>query len=301
MGARMLKSTFFVLMLISGVAQGVEDASPQADELQQLEAVVAYDDLQRTLIQWDLELAGGYEGRGERELAEQKRASAGERVERILYQYVSFLAKFPDNAAAHNYYGEALADLKGRHAQAAQEWLRAIKLDPQLPDPHNNMGIYYGHFGNHDKAIDEFRKAVELDPNVAEFHFDLALAYHNFRYVAMSKLGWTLPRLFEEILKESRKARQLKPEDLEIATDYARTFFGSENFKVTPDWPEALAAWQYCLALTEEPTERFGILLNLGRVALRMDRREEARGYLNQALSIQPDSPVAKKLIETAK
>jgi tetratricopeptide (TPR) repeat protein len=296
----MFRLALFMLMTVSGVAQGVEDASSQADEQSQLEVVVAYDDLQRKLIQWDMELAGQYNGRGERELAEEKLASAGGRVEDVLLRYVLFLVKFPENAAAHNYYGEALADLKNNHAQAAQEWLKAIELDPQLPDPHNNMGIHYGHFGNPGKAIDEFRKAVELGPNVAEFHFDLALAYHNFRYVAMSKLDWTLPRLFEEILKESRTARKLNPEDLEIAADYARTFFSAQDFQVVPDWPEALSAWQYCLALTEDPAQRFNILLNLGRVALRMDRKKEAREYLNEALSIRPDSLVAKKLVETA-
>jgi len=291
---------FLMLMAVGSVAQGVEDAPSQTDEQRQLESVVAYDDLQRKLIQWDLDLIGRYEGRGEQELAEEKLESAGRRVEEILRKYVLFLGKYPENAAGHNYYGEALADLKNDQEQAVQEWLKAIKLDPRLPDPHNNMGIYYGHFGEPAKAIDEFRKAIELDPSVAEFHFDLALAYHNFRHVATSKLGWTLPRLFEEILKESRTARKLKPQDLEIAADYARTFFSSEDFRVVPDWPEALSAWQYCLALTEDPTERFNILLNLGRVMLRMDRKKEAREYLSQALSIRPDSAVAKKLIKTA-
>ncbi len=296
----MFRLAFLILMALSGVAQGVEREPSQTDEQRQLEVVVAYDDLQRKLVQWDLDLAGQYEGRGERELAEEKLASVGRRVEDILRRYVLFLDEFPDNAAAHNYYGEALADLKNNQDQAVQEWLKAIELDPRLPDPHNNMGIHYGHFGEPSKAIDEFRKAIELDPNVAEFHFDLALAYHNFRHVAVSKFGWTLPRLFEEILKESRTARKLKPEDLEIAADYARTFFSSGDFQVVPDWPEALSAWQYCLALTEDPTERFNILLNLGRVTLRMDRKKEAREYLSQALSIRPDSAVAKKLIETA-
>ena len=297
----MFSLVLVTLMVMSGAAQDVEEVSPQTDEQRRLEEVLAYDDLQRKLIQWDLELAGEYKGRGERELADEKLASAGERVEGVLRRYVLFLKEFSESAAGHNYYGEALADLKSKHAEAVREWLKAIELDPKLPDPHNNMGIHYGHFGQPEKAIDEFRKAIELGPDVAEFHFDLALAYHNFRYVAMDKLGWTLPRLFEEILKESRKARKLKPEDLEIAADYARTFFSSEDFQVAPDWPEALSAWQYCLALTEDPTDRFNILLNLGRVSLRMDRKKEAREYLSQAMLIRPDSLVAKKLIETAK
>jgi len=283
--------------LVTGVVQD-RGAPPEVGERQQLEAVLAYDNLQLKLIRWDVELAREYEGRGEKELAEHKLVSARQRADKVVRRYELFLSQFPDNAVAHNYYGEALADLKNKHAQAAQEWRRALELDSQLPDAHNNLGIYYGHFGHPDKAIDEFRKAVELDPSVAEFHFDLALAYYNFRYVATSKFGWTLPELFGEILKESRKARQLDPEDLEIAMDYARTFFGSEDFNVTPDWTESLSAWRYCLSLATNSGERFNILLNLGRVALRIGRKQEARGYLKEALSVRPDSRAAKKLLE---
>ncbi len=290
----------FLLMLMNGVVQAVEDAPSQTAEEQQLERIVAYDDLQRGLIRWDLRLASEYEGRGEKDLAEEKVMSAGKRRDDVVQRYVSFLSEFPENAAAHNYYGETLADLKTAEMEAAEQWRKAIELDPQLADPHNNLGIHYGHFGQPEKSIDEFRKAVELSPNVGEFHFNLGLALHNFRYVAMNKYGWSLAELFEEILKESRKARELEPEDLEIARDYAITFFGAESFKVTPDWQEALAAWQYCLRLAEGADMRFNVLLNLGRVALRMNRKEEASKYVREALSIRPDSLVAKRLLGTA-
>lgn len=288
-----------LIALIAGSSQG-GDVPTELNEQERLEKVIAYDNLQAKLIEWDVELAGEYQGRGEKELAEQKLANARRRTDDILRSYEQFLADFPNNAVAHNYYGEALADLKEEHQQAAEQWRKAVELDPDLADPHNNLGIYYGHFGHPDKAIDESRKAVELGPEVAEFHFNLALAYHNFRHVATSKLGWTLPRLFEEILKESRKARQLAPDDLEIAMDYARTYFSSEDFGAAPDWSEALAAWQYCLPLAKDSTERFSILLNLGRVALRMGRKEDARKYLNEALVIRPESPVVKRLLQTA-
>jgi len=290
-----------LIVLTTASPQGGDGAPPQLDEQQELEIVVAYDNLQMKFIEWDLDLAREYQARGEAELAQEKVASARQRADNIVQRYERFLAEFPDNAAAHNYYGEALADLKDEHAQAVQEWRKAIELDPDLPDPHNNLGIYYGHFGHPDKAIDELRKAVELDPNVAEFHFNLALAYHNFRHVAARKLGWTLPRLFEEILNESRKARQLDPDDLEIAMDYARTYFSAEDFNVTPDWTEASSAWQYCLPLAKDDAERFNILLNLGRVALRMGRKEEARKYFDEARSIRPESPVVKRLLELAR
>jgi tetratricopeptide (TPR) repeat protein len=289
------------LTIVSGAVQPGQEALSAADQQLQLERVVAYDDFQRKLVQWDQLLAFEYQRRGEGELAEEKMRSAEKRYAEILSKYESFLSEFANNAAAHNYYGEALADLRGEEAKAVEEWLKAVELDPQLPDPHNNLGIHYGHFGEPEKAIEEFRKAVELDPNVAEFHFNLGLALHNFRYVAADKYGLSLRQLFEEILKESRRARDLEPQDLEIAMDYARTFFSAENFEATPDWQEALAAWEYCLALAERPDARFSILLNMGRVALRMDRKEEASRYFREAQSIRPDSTVIERLLKQAK
>ena len=290
----------FLLVLMSGAVQPAQEVPLQADQQGEIERIVAYDDLQRDLIQWDLQLALKYKGRGEDDLAQEKALSAGNRREDILDRYVAFLKEHPENAVAHNYYGEALADLKNAPMDAAEQWRKAIELDPQLADAHNNLGIHFGHYGQPGKALDEFRKAVELDPNVADFHFNLGLALHNFRYVAMSKYNLSLPEVFEQALKESKKARELKPEDLEIALDHARTFFGAENFKAAPDWEEALAAWEFCLPLTDDTNAKFGILLNLGRVALRMDRKGQARRYFREALTIRPDSPVVKKLLETA-
>jgi Tfp pilus assembly protein PilF len=291
----------FLLVLMSGAVQPAQDVPPQADQQGEIERIVAYDDLQRDLIRWDLQLALKYKQRGEDDLAEEKALSAGKRRDDILDRYVAFLKEHPENAAAHNYYGEALADMKNAPMDAAEEWRKAIELDPKLADAHNNLGIHFSHYGQPGKALDEFRKAVELDANVGEFHFNLGLALHNFRYVAMSKYGLGLPEVFEQALKESRRARELEPKDLEIALDYARTFFGAEDFKAAPDWEEALAAWEFCLPLTDDADAKFNILLNQGRVALRMDRKGQAGRYFREALAIRPDSPVAKKLLETAR
>jgi len=290
----------FLVSLITGVLHAAETKPAEPTEAQQLDAIIAFDELQRGLIEWDLHLVRDYGSRGETELAQEKAESAGKRVDEVLSRYTAFLSRFPKSAAGHNYYGEALADLKRDDPKAVEEWLKAIQLDPKLADPHNNLGIYYGHVGQPEKAIDEFRKAIELNATVAEFHFDLALAYHNFRYVAMNKYKWTLQQVFSEALKESKTARSLKPNDLEIAMDYARTFFAAEDFKVTADWNEALAAWQHCLPLAKDSTEKFHVLVNLGRVALKMNKKEEARKYLNEALPFQPDSRTVKRLLELA-
>jgi len=294
-------TALFLLILMSGAVQPAQEVAPQDDQQAEIKRIVAYDDLQRDLIRWDLQLALKYKQRGEDDLAQEKALSAGNRRDDILDRYVTFLKEHPENAAAHNYYGEALADVKNAPMEAAEEWRKAVELDPQLADAHNNLGIHYGHYGQPEKALEEFRKAVQLDPTVGEFHFNLGLALHNFRYVAMSKYNLSLPEVFDRTLAESRKARDLEPKDLEIALDYARTFFSTEDFKAAPDWEEALAAWEYCLPLTDKADAKFGILLNLGRVALRMDRKGPARRYFREALAIRPDSPVANKLLETAR
>ena len=46
--------------------------------------------------------------------------------------------------------------------KAISFYMRAIKLNPDLTEAYNNMGVAYGNQGNHTKAIRLFKKAARL-------------------------------------------------------------------------------------------------------------------------------------------
>ena len=81
----------------------------------------------------------------------------------------------PELADAHNNLG-ALYDRTGRKDESEREYREALMV-PAYPTPekvHLNLGLLYTSQGRDDEAIREFRKAVELVPKYYQAHFELA-------------------------------------------------------------------------------------------------------------------------------
>jgi len=212
--------------------------------------------------------------------------------------YETYLEVHPNDPRANNLFGNVCYDLMNDHSRALSFWEKAVELDPDYADAHNNLGTYWLHSGEPGKAMDEFRKAIKLEPTKADYHFNLAQAYYLYRPVAQEKYGWSLEQVYDHAIEESRTSFELGPDDFKLARDYAMTFFGAEGFGVKPDWAEARAAWKRCRALADSDARMFNTLLNSARAELRAGAREDARKYAQEALTIWPDSTVAKRLIE---
>ncbi len=86
-----------------------------------------------------------------------------------------------DLAATYSNRGIILAN-QGRLAEAIQDQLMAVKLDPLSPRVHNNIANAYYRAKQHDKALDEYSKAISLSGG------KLAPAYFN-RGLLHIKLG----------------------------------------------------------------------------------------------------------------
>jgi tetratricopeptide (TPR) repeat protein len=69
----------------------------------------------------------------------------------------------------------------GAYEMARDQFLQAVKLDPEFSEAFNNLGLAHTEMGDEDKATDAFKKAVELDPS-------LYAAYNNLGYT-MYKRG----------------------------------------------------------------------------------------------------------------
>src|SRR6476660_5577057 len=84
----------------------------------------------------------------------------------------------PDSAHAHDNLATVYSEKK-LYAQALEEYLTALKLepespteqykeaielDPEYPDAHLNLGMTYADLDQRDEAKAEFKAAIELDP-----------------------------------------------------------------------------------------------------------------------------------------
>ncbi|MDP2941545.1 MAG: tetratricopeptide repeat protein [Candidatus Omnitrophota bacterium] len=57
-------------------------------------------------------------------------------------------------------------------------WRQTLKVSPQSPKAHNNMGDVYYQEGDIDSAIREFKKAIEIRPDFADAYFNLGNIYY---------------------------------------------------------------------------------------------------------------------------
>ena len=79
---------------------------------------------------------------------------------------------WPIAAEGVTYAGKSQWDL------AITDLNKAIELDPQLAEAHNNRGWVYGSQGQWDLAIIDLNKAIELDPELAEAYFNRGSTYY---------------------------------------------------------------------------------------------------------------------------
>jgi tetratricopeptide (TPR) repeat protein len=84
------------------------------------------------------------------------------------------VAKNPANAYAQINLGNALEETPSRQAKALPHYQVAVRLRPDLPEAHNDLGNALARGRRLADAADELKKAAALNPDVAETHNNLA-------------------------------------------------------------------------------------------------------------------------------
>lgn len=82
----------------------------------------------------------------------------------------------PSLPEAHNNLGMVLQAL-GHRAEARNEFLRALALSPGYPEALNNLGLAWSGQGNQNEAIRSFEKALASKPGYSLAHLNLAIVY----------------------------------------------------------------------------------------------------------------------------
>ncbi len=91
------------------------------------------------------------------------------------HQFRLAVAVMPGFARAWNNLGIAAAHL-GLREDAIAHWNEAIRRDPTLPAPRNNLGALYLETGNDGAALDALEAAARLPGSGPHVHYNLALA-----------------------------------------------------------------------------------------------------------------------------
>ena len=249
-------------------------------------------------------LSRGDELRGQRDQFTQGTETAAiarwkAQVRRLEGDYKRFLNTHPRHTRAMVAYG-GLLDGQGRQEEAIRWWKKAIEIDPREAYAYNDLANHYGHDGNAAEALRYYAKAIELVPTEPIFRFNWATTCQLFRNESHAVYGWNTDQIFEHSLAQFRAARDLAPQDYELSTAYAETFYQTPK----PDWQEAYKAWQFCLGQSLDDRQREFVWGHLARVCVRLGRYDEARQWVAKLPPGQQDSirrGIERKIEELSK
>lgn len=267
------------------------------DEIPFVDAVRAFDRDQTALAKSEIKEADTLSGAENKDQAQAKYDQAQKRLDLIKEAYEWALQRYPENARLHNYYGELLYDYYKDVPAGLRQWYLALQSDPKLANAHNNVGIHLFHNGDYEQGLDHLEKALALEPKNPDFLFNMAQMYfiHNPQISEIKK--YKTEKVYREGMKFSKEATENSPEDYELLQDYAMNFFTGENVGVKPDWKLAAQAWQAARAKARNSTDVFYTWLNEARVWIKNGNKESARGCLQEALTLSPNSDVVKNLL----
>ena len=218
-----------------------------------------------------------------------------------LAEWRKALAMEPDDARAHNAYGEALA-LAGKRQEAMTQLQTALLEKPQFAEAHNNLGIVLAMAGKKDDAmreyslaldinseyadarnnmgllllethrieesIEQFVRAIQINPEFAEAHNNLGYAY-----AAQGRM--------DQAIAEYDKAIEIDPR-------YARAYNNRGLAQAASrKLDEAIGSFTKALELLPSYANAEG---NLGRALVEKNALDDAIPHLKKALELGADS-----------
>jgi len=191
------------------------------------------------------------------------------------------LAGNPGSAFVHNNLGVILMST-GRVPEARNEFEAAVRLEPDSPDYHDNLGLALASLpGRVPEAIAEYQTALRMDPGFQAAHLNLGLAW-------MSMPGHQQDAIaeYQKAIAEYRKTQRTAPDywepHLNLGIAYAQM-----------PGRQADAIAEFRAALEIKPDSELAHF-HLGNTLQTMGRLEEAIAEYRTALGIKPDAADAR-------
>lgn len=168
-----------------------------------------------------------------------------------------------------------------QHDAAFWQWI--VDNHPQAHSGYYNLGLALVDRGEVQAGIDAYHRALNIDPADVEAHLKyMDESYQETDTGTFINLSFALLELenFEHAVLAARRATQLDPEAMLGHQNLASGLHRLERYE------EALAALQEVTRLMKPPSaEQYYFQ---GHLALLLERREEAEGYLLRSLEIDP-------------
>jgi protein O-GlcNAc transferase len=156
---------------------------------------------------------------------------------------------------------------QNRHEEGIQYIQKAIRLYPEVPVFHNNLGEIFARKGENIRAAASFKKAIQLTPGFAEAHYNLA---------NVLKLTGHLT----QAIQHYKRTLQLKPGHVKALYNIGNAYMEQGNLR------SALECYQQVVQVQPNFEEAHN---NLGIALQEWDHWEEATLHYQKATQLNPD------------
>jgi tetratricopeptide (TPR) repeat protein len=220
-------------------------------------------------------------------------------------EWTKAIAMSPDDARAHNNFGQTLVHV-GQTDAAIAEFRKAVAAKPQYPEAHNNLAIALAGNGHPGEAIEQYKLAIADNPGYAEAHsnlgrvlaeqgkipeaieeYEIALRINPDYAEAHNNLGFALAsaRKLDEAIEQYQMAVSSDPK-------YAHAY---NNLGLALAMQGKLddALPQFSKAVELDP-EYGAAEANLGHALLEKNSVDDAISHLKRAVELGPDTAEAE-------
>jgi tetratricopeptide (TPR) repeat protein len=243
------------------------------------------------------------EGMGHLQASQNAQASQRDEIEKAIAAFEQALQQDSFYALAHAGLGETawrLSNLSGDPAwqdRALQSYRQAISARDELPEAHIGIGRIHVAAGRNQQAADEFRRALDLNPLDAEARENLVVAYQAERMLQQAKsvyeaaielrpncwykrlpLGLFYWRngCYEEAEGQLKRVTELSPDNRPAYTNLAAVYLGWDRLE------DAERASLRSLEIAPSSLAN----LNLANVYFRQRRYAEAANKIDSAIEL---------------
>jgi tetratricopeptide (TPR) repeat protein len=179
-----------------------------------------------------------------------------------------------DSYMAHEILGLGAAFAsQGRTLDAIHNFERALQINPNYAEAHNNLGNVLLQQGQIDKALSHYTEALRLNPKYAEAHYNMAVILYGQGKIA-------------EAITHYREAIRLRPDYVDAFYNLAAALDGQGDFQ------GAVANYSEAIRLKPDFVEAYN---NLGVTLFNHGQVQKALDAFSQALRVKPDNADARR------
>jgi tetratricopeptide (TPR) repeat protein len=195
-----------------------------------------------------------------------------QRAQELLFDFEAYVKKYPEVAAGYAAFAEYYRRIDMRKQSIAM-FLKANKLDTNLPFVKNQLGNFLAEDGKPLEAINYFLSAIKLDPEEPLYHYQLGTLLTEARDEFLKSGEWTRATTDKAMFEAFKKASELAPNRIEFSYRFCESFYDLEK----PDWEGALKAWAALEVKVKPGLEQQTVRLHCANILIKQGKTDHAK------------------------